>query len=393
MIQAWREVIDRHAALRTAFVHEQTDEPLQVIKQTVPFDILQFDWSDKSPDDQQAHECAYLRTIQEWGFSLTQAPLLDLALVRLGPERSKLLATFSLLVVDVPSFALLVDEAFAYYHALSQSQPVVASFHSSTSSYKEYIEWMQQQDKAAAREFWQSYLANAPGVVPILRQPQPRPEERKAYNDRAEFLSLALTQALQAFAQKHQVTLATILQGVWAVFLKEYTGWSDVIFGTIVSGRPAFLEDAERRIGRFVNFLPVRLQVPAQGTFVSWIKGSQQKLFEMLQYEYISEEQIHRWCHYHPHQHLYQSLVAYETAPFEELASAPHWADVKALTIIQDPEVPLKLTGTMFDRLRITLAALSDYAAAEEVEYMFQRVLALLEQVVQDPEHGLSFTS
>ncbi|HZO71424.1 MAG TPA: amino acid adenylation domain-containing protein [Ktedonobacteraceae bacterium] len=393
LIQAWREVIDRHAALRTAFVHEQTDEPLQVIKQAVPFDILQFDWSEKSSDDRQAHERAYLRTIQEWGFSLTQAPLLDLALVRLGPGHSKLLATFSLLVVDVPSFALLVDEAFAYYHALSQSQAVVASFHSSTSSYKEYIEWMQQQDKAAAREFWQSYLANAPGIVPILRQPQPRPEERKAYNDRAEFLSLELTQALQAFAQKHQVTLATILQGVWAIFLKEYTGWSDVIFGTIVSGRPAFLEDAERRIGRFVNFLPVRLHVPDQGTFVSWIKGSQQKLFEMLQYEYISEEQIHRWCHYHPHQHLYQSLVAYETAPFEELASAPHWADVKALTIIQDPEVPLKLTGTMFDRLRITLAALSDYAETEEVEYMFQRVLALLEQVVQNPEHGLSFTS
>jgi len=393
LIQAWMKVIERHAALRTAFVHEQTDEPLQVIKQKVPFDILQFDWSDKSPDDQQAHERAYLRTIQEWGFSLTQAPLFDLVLVHLGPGHAKLLATFSLLVIDVPSFALLVDEAFAYYYALSQSQPVVTSVHASPSLYKEYIEWMQQQDQAAAREFWQAYLADAPGVVPILRQPRPRPEERKAYHDRAEFLSPELTQALQAFAQRHQITLATILQGVWAVFLKEYTGWSDVIFGTIVSGRPALLEDAERRIGRFVNFLPVRLHVPDQGTFVSWIKGPQKKLFEMLQYDYISEEQIHRWCHYHPHHHLYQSLVAYETAPFEELASAPHWADVKVLTSIQDPEVPLKLTGTMFDRLRITLAVLSDFVETEEVEYMFQKVLALLEQVVQDPEHGLSFSS
>lgn len=189
------------------------------------------------------------------------------------------------------------------------------------------------------------------------------------------------------------MTLASILQGIWALFLKEYTGQSDVLFGTIFSGRPPLLENSEQRIGRFVNFLPIRMCVPEQGTFAEWLKASQQQLFEMLQFESISEEQIHRWNHFDPYQHLYQSLVAYENAPFEKLSRAPHWAHIKVLTIIQDPEVPVKLTGTLFDSLRITLAYIPGYVETREAEYIFQRVLSLLEQVAQDQEHWLRFSA
>ena len=46
--RAWEKVIDKHAALRTAFVWEELDEPLQVVGGRVEFHVDQRDWREFS---------------------------------------------------------------------------------------------------------------------------------------------------------------------------------------------------------------------------------------------------------------------------------------------------------------------------------------------------------
>ena len=53
------------------------------------------------------------------------------------------------------------------------------------------------------------------------------------------------TGEVQSFAQQNRVTLNTVMQGVWACLLHQYTGNENVMYGVIVSGRPEDLQQVE----------------------------------------------------------------------------------------------------------------------------------------------------
>jgi surfactin family lipopeptide synthetase C len=84
--RAWQEVVRRHAVLRSAFVWEEIQEPLQVVFRDVNFSIESLDWSGVSAHEQEARLAEFLRRDRVNGFDLAQAPLMRGTLIRLGQE-------------------------------------------------------------------------------------------------------------------------------------------------------------------------------------------------------------------------------------------------------------------------------------------------------------------
>ncbi|MBV7326658.1 hypothetical protein KFU94_00060 [Chloroflexi bacterium TSY] len=70
--QTWQKLLDRHPALRSAFVWDGLDKPLQIVYQDVAISWDEQDWRDLSEKEQQTQFNALLRTDRQRGFELSQ---------------------------------------------------------------------------------------------------------------------------------------------------------------------------------------------------------------------------------------------------------------------------------------------------------------------------------
>src|SRR6476646_5743896 len=81
---AWREVVERHGVLRTAFHWEGLEQPVQVVHRRVELSLACECWCGLAEAEQRARLAAHLAAERERGFELSEPPLLRLALFELG---------------------------------------------------------------------------------------------------------------------------------------------------------------------------------------------------------------------------------------------------------------------------------------------------------------------
>ncbi|MEK7326066.1 MAG: condensation domain-containing protein, partial [Chloroflexota bacterium] len=242
--RAWQKVTERHPILRTAFVWEGLEEPLQVVQRQVELPLMSFDWRDLSRDQQEAQLDTFLQADKAQGFALSQAPLMRLALMQTGADTHYFVWSHHHLLLDGWSLPLLLQEVFAFYEAHQQGQAIQPE---SARPYRDYIAWLQERDAAQAESFWRRTLKGFAAPTPLVVDRKLKDETEYAV-ERTR-LSAEITSALQSLARAQQVTLSTILQGAWAILLHRYSGEEDVVFGATVSGRPADLPGAETMVG------------------------------------------------------------------------------------------------------------------------------------------------
>ncbi|MGH2609676.1 MAG: condensation domain-containing protein, partial [Tepidiformaceae bacterium] len=314
--RAWQAVVNRHAVLRTSFHWRELDKPLQVVHREVKLPFDRQDWLHLPAEAQQDRLTAFLRADRERGFSLSEAPLLRLVVIRLAPVSWQLVLSFHHVLLDGWSVAIVFREAAALYQAYGQGQELRLE---PTRPFEDYIAWLQEQDVAGAEAFWRRMLEGYRGPAPIsvdrAAGRMPDPDER--YASREAKLSRETTAALQGLARTHQLTLNTLIQGAWAVLLSRYTGNENVVFGATVSGRPMALTGVESMVGLFINTLPVRVQVDPDAPLLPWLKDLQRLQFEARQFEHTPLVQIHA-CSAAPRGvPLFETLLGFENFPVD----------------------------------------------------------------------------
>jgi NRPS condensation-like uncharacterized protein len=290
--QAWRQVVQRHPILRTAFLWEGLDEPLQVVRLRVTLPWVQEDWRGLSLPEQQARLEAFLQADRARGFALGQAPLMRCALLRVAEDTYQFVLDYHQLLLDGWSLPLVLKEVLACYAAFCRGQDPHLE---SPRPYRDYIAWLQRQDLAQAERFWRQALRGimAPTPLPIARSEGALLEPR--YEEQELKLPAAVTAQLQSLARAQRLTLNTLVQGAWALLLSRYSGEDEVLFGATVSGRPVELGRVEAMVGLFINTLPVRVQVPPKARLLPWLEQLQAQQVEREQYMYSPLVEIQGW--------------------------------------------------------------------------------------------------
>lgn len=389
LARAWQRVVDRHAVLRSAFVWEGIEEPVQVVLSHVKVPFRSEDWRGLDAGEQARLLADSRRQERERGFDLTRAPLLRLLLLRLEDSLWKLIWTGHHLLLDAWSEAVLREEVSACYSAFARGEePRLPP----ACPYGDYADWLARQDLAAAERFFRSYLAGVTHPTPL---PGRQAEGGAGHGELRHRLAAEATAALAAFARGQRVSLGTLLQGIWALVLAHWGGGGDVVFGLSVSGRPADLPGVERMIGMLINTLPVRVRIDPGRPLGEWLLGLQAEQGELRRFEHAPLVEIQAWSEVPRGMPLFDSLFVLQNAPQATIpagsASAPGTASVESLEFEGGfTNYLLSLDIEPGERLRLTLAHDRRRIDESTAARLLADFAALLEALPAPPDTALA---
>jgi len=310
--RAWQEVLSRHSVLRTAFIWERRVKPLQVVYRSVKLPWEKHDWRGLPSIEQQERLDSFLQADRSQDFDLSRPPLVRLALIHLDEDLYRFIWSAHHLLLDGWSTSLLLKEILDLYESFRRGAPIQKR---QGLPYSDYIAWLQQQDRSKAETFWRAALKGFTSPTP-LRIDGPTDLENiqePLFSEQRTIVSA--TPALRSLARQHQLTLNTLVQGVWALLLSRYSGEEDVIFGGTVSGRPPDLPGAASMVGIFINTLPVRVKVPSAEPVINWLKKIQGQQIDARQYEYSPLVDVQGWSEIPRGLPLFESIFVFENYP------------------------------------------------------------------------------
>ena len=377
---AWRQVVDRHPALRTSFLWEDLEEPVQVVHRRAEPAVERLDWRDGDPAELGRRLAAYAAADRHRGFDLTRPPLLRLTLIRAGERAWRVIWSYHHLLLDGWSAGLVMHEVAALYQAVSRRETAVLP---ARRPFKEYVLWLRQQSPAAAEPYWRRVLAGFRQPTPLAVDGVPAAGVDPGYELRLARLSAGLSARLKGFAQRHRLTLGTLVHGAWALLLARYSAAEDVVFGTTVSGRPPTLPGIESMIGCFINTLPVRVIAPPEATLVPWLQALQRGLVELRQWEHTSLLDVLGWAEVPRHLPLFESIVVFESFTAESAFAMSHSG------VFQRTNYPLTLAVSPAEELALRLGYEPGRFQAGAVLRMLRHLETLLAGMLEDSARPL----
>jgi amino acid adenylation domain-containing protein len=383
---AWQQVLNRHPILRTCFVWEGLKEPVQLVHRQVTIPFLHHDWQHLSSDQQQEKIEVFLQSDRFQGFDLKVPPLMRLVLIQLSDNYYHFTWSHHHLLLDGWSVSLVLQEVLAFYKALSTGQELSLLY---SRPYRDYIVWLQQQNLSEAEAYWRQLLKGF--ITPTkLSKKKLKGISNDTYDEQALRLTAETTAALRSLAQKHQLTLNTLIQGAWALLLNRYSNEKDIVFGATVSGRPSAMPKAESMIGLFINTLPVRVDVDPEAFVLVWLKQIQTQQVETRQYEYTPLVKIQGWSEVPKGFPLFESIVVFENFPIEELSLSQRSLDleIKYFRFFEKTNYPLTLRVIPGEDLLLEIAYDEGFDTAS-IHRMLQHLETLLKAMAANPQQRL----
>jgi amino acid adenylation domain-containing protein len=293
MQEAVRQVVARHAALRTSFDLTSYSEPLQLVHRAAVLPVVIKDLRHLSFKEQEEELSAFVEGERRNFFDLLRAPLIRIHVHLRSDETFQFSFTELHPVSDGWSTTSMFAEIFRRMTALLNGEPVPDQTPPAT-SFRDYIA---QERKALRsenfRRFWDENLkdcvpmklprwpasmrdasitgAHADEVLNTSQLFKWPDGEAHTRQQRWDFpLSQEIADGLKRLARKAAVPLKTVLLAAHLKVMSVLSGQTDVVTGLSSNGRPDVLGGEEVR-GLFLNTLPFRLDL-AGGSWLDLVK-------------------------------------------------------------------------------------------------------------------------
>lgn len=381
-VDAWKRVVARHSALRTAFLWDGLDEPLQVVRSEVETPWVHEDWRELNSADCRKKFEEILREDRRTDFDAAQAPLCRMMLIREADNAWRWVWTFHHMVCDGWSTQLLLKDFHATYESLrGDSQGTEApSF-----AYRDYVEWLIRGDNEAAEDYWRRKLAGFFEPTKLNITSFESHDVELSHGQQVHTLSEAESNRLREFARGNRLSLNTLFQGAWAVLLSRYSNSDDVVFGVTVSGRPAERDGIETAIGLFINTLPARVKTDLESSVTEWLTELQSDQRELRRFEYSSLAAVQKWSDIPAGESLFETIVVFENYPGASERGAESDYAVTDIEFYEQSNYPLALLVVPGDAIRLIVVHDMNRFASSAIVRLLGHLEHLLMQFIDSP--------
>jgi bacitracin synthase 3 len=330
--KSFNELFKRYGILRTAFIYEGKgiDCPLQLVlkHREVEFFYDDLRWLDKeyTRDQRERLIKEFIENDRHRGFDLAKDVLMRLAVLRWDDAGYEFVWSHHHILMDGWCTGILIKEFFEIYNSYLQNRPYKLS---AVKPFRAYIQWLEKKDKDESQQYWGKYLQGYEQLAEIPKinlhghyrcqqgEPGQRGQGHCYKNERFAFhLEKEETLRLKELAWKNNVTLNTVIQGIWGILLAKYNDRQDVVFGAVVSGRPSEIEGVETMVGLFINTIPVRISNNEKIPFNQLLHRVQQDGIDSELHHYYPLPEIQSA---HPlKQNLLDHILIFENYPIIE---------------------------------------------------------------------------
>ncbi|MDJ0840480.1 MAG: amino acid adenylation domain-containing protein [Acidobacteriota bacterium] len=348
---AWLDVANRHAALRTTFHWQGLDQPLQRVADTAQLPWIAEDWRGETDTRQRLEDFA--REDRQRGFQLEGGPLMRCALLRIDNDARCFIWSHHHLLLDGWSLPILLGEVLTAYRArLDGASPNLPR----PPAFSDFVAWVHDRDTVEDMAFWTEHLEGLEGPTPLPMSAEPRivaGEETRG--QLIQSLDAAATGALLQLSRDRKVTLSTLVQATWALLLARTTDRNDVTFGVTVSGRPADLPNVARRVGLYINTVPARCRLPETGTVTDWLQTLQQEQVAREARSWNSLTDIAQSVGMGAGAALFETLVVFENYPLESTGGDEAPFRLEAFQAEDQTHYPLTLIAASGETIKLRL--------------------------------------
>ncbi|MFJ8795799.1 amino acid adenylation domain-containing protein, partial [Streptomyces sp. NPDC102462] len=308
---AAEKLLARHANLRVAFRQRKNGDWAQLVMREVPLPWHERDLSGLAEAERDGVAADLIAAERATRFDVARPPLLRFILLRLGTARHRLVLTNHHLLLDGWSLPILMGDLFALYDASGDDSVLPR-----VRPYRDYLTWLEGQDRDAARTAWRDTFADL--VEPTLVAPGADRAAVAGAEVRAE-LPRDETAALTELARGRGLTLSSVVQTAWAVALSKHLGRDDIVFGTTVSGRPPEIDGVERMVGLFINTLPSRVRLRAAEPLAGLVARVQREQAALTPHQHLGLAEIQRTV---GHGELFDTSMVFQNYPVNRSGTA-----------------------------------------------------------------------
>jgi amino acid adenylation domain-containing protein len=376
------EILARHEMLRTVLAAEKAGSPpRQIIRDGWP-GVALIDLTGLEQNCRAKAAMSMAKTEAHRGFHLAQGPLFRATVLRLDRKEYVLLLTMHHVVSDDWSVRILLREITAIYRSFLKGEP--SPLKPLAVQYSDYAiwqhDWLQSKSLGTHMAYWKRQLAEVNALA--LPTDNHRPAAQSFRGGRkSTWISKELTDSLVALSRREGATLFMTLLAAFQALLARCCHQADICVGTDVDGRTQI--ELEQVVGCFVNQLVLRIILDDDPTFCAILSRARSVALDAhahaaIPFDYlVNELRVKRDASRHP---LFQVKFLFRKMDLELL-------ELESKTA----EVDLSLSITEADgQLLAQLDYCSDLLAPETAARVLTSYLALLQNVVRNPECKLS---
>ncbi|MGG0792541.1 amino acid adenylation domain-containing protein [Brevibacillus laterosporus] len=379
-------LVQRNEVLRTNFYSGWKEHPVQVVFREKPAGFLYEDLRELNEEQCEAYIATLLRRDKDKGFDLAHDTLMRVTILRTKDETYRFVWSFHHILMDGWCLSLIAKEVFEIYFAYQeQSQPQLAPVR----PYSSFIEWLEKQDAEAASRYWHDYLEGYEHQT-ILGKTK-RQEKPAEFVVKRHIISLSeqLTQRMNQIAKQQNVTVNTLMQTAWGILLQKYNDNQDVVFGSVVSGRPTEVPGIESIIGLFINTIPVRVRCEAEATAAEVMEMLQEQALASRAYDTYPLYEIQAQTE--QKQSLITHIMVFENYPvqqqMEQLGSSSSTGfEIVNVETVEQTNYDFNLIVVPGAEIGIRLEYNASVYDQASVERIGGHLVHIIEQIIQNPQ-------